>query len=134
MQRIFRALAAFLDQLDDLLEPMQKLAVTPDSNSFPYVYVLRRPSIANTLVQKALARCHDGALVPQTRQCDGHFLLVAAAHAVCDDIYLVAGAQEVDGGLRDADVAFNADDDAGEWPGGVEIVEGFLDFGGAARC
>lgn len=41
----------------------------------------------------------------------------------------MSGAQQVERGLRDADVAFDADDDAGEGFG--VLVEGLLDVWGA---
>ena len=64
----------------------------------------------------------------QSRQCNRHFFFVAAAHAICDDVYFVSGSQEVKRGLRDADVAFDTDDDAGERAGGVEGIERLLDL------
>jgi hypothetical protein len=52
--------------------------------------------------------------VSQPRQGNRHLLPVATAHSICDDIYLVTRAEEINGGLCDADVALDAYDDAGE--------------------
>ena len=64
----------------------------------------------------------------QSRQRNRHLLFVAAAHAICNDVYFVSGSEEVERGLRDADVAFDTDDDAGERAGGVEGIERLLDL------
>jgi hypothetical protein len=67
--------------------------------------------------------------MPQPCQRDRHLLLVATAHSIGDDIHLVLGSKEVDGSLCDANVALDADEDAREWAAGIQVVEGFLDFG-----
>jgi hypothetical protein len=139
LQRLLRALTAVLDELDNLLEPTpKKLALVSSHHTHTHTqtkYLLRPPSTPNTLIQPTLARRHHRPLPPQPRQRNRNFLLITAAHAVRDDVHLVPGAQEVERGLRDADVAFDADDDAGEGTG--VLVEGGLDFGGAeiwVRC
>ena len=92
------------------------------------IYLLRRPGIPHQLIHEALAGRHDSAFMPQPRQRNRHFLLVAAALPFRNDIYLVSGLEEIERRLRNADVAFDADDDAGERAGGVERVERLLDF------
>lgn len=64
----------------------------------------------------------------QSCQRNGNLLFVAAAHAICDDVHFVSGSEEIERGLSDADVAFDADDDAGEGAGGVERIESLFDF------
>jgi hypothetical protein len=66
--------------------------------------------------------------MPQPRQRNRHFLLVAATHSVRNYIHFVSGPQQVECGLSDADVALDADDYAGERAGGVEGIEGLFDF------
>lgn len=95
------ALRRLLDHLDDLLE-------------------LRRSCISNKFIHEALARSDHGTFMPQPRQSDGHLLLVAGAYAISNDIYFVSGSEEIECGLGDANVAFDADDDTGEWTGGIE--------------
>lgn len=51
--------------------------------------------------------------MPQPRQCDWDLLLVATADAVGNDVDFVSSAKKVNGGLRNANVTFDADDDAG---------------------
>ena len=65
------------------------------------------------------------------RKRNGHLGSVAAAHAVGYDVHVVAGVEQVDGGLRDADVALDANEDAGERARGAACVECLLDLGGA---
>jgi hypothetical protein len=91
--------------------------------------VLWRPCILHAFIQEALACCHYRPLMPQPCQCNGHLLLIAAAHSIGDDIDLVLGPQEVDGRLCNANVALDANEDARERAVGLEVVEGFLDFG-----
>jgi hypothetical protein len=67
--------------------------------------------------------------VPQPCQRDRHLLLIATAHSIGDDINLVLGSKEVDGSLCDANVALDANEDARERAAGIQIVEGFFDFG-----
>lgn len=55
-----------------------------------HVLELRNPRVADTLVDPALARRYDSAFVPQSRQCNGHFFLVAAADAVGENVDFVA--------------------------------------------
>jgi hypothetical protein len=50
----------------------------------------------------------------QSRQRNRYLLFIATAHSIGDDIYLVTRPEQVDGGLCDADVAFDTDNDAGE--------------------
>jgi hypothetical protein len=69
--------------------------------------------------------------VAQAGEGDGDLLLVAAADAISNDENVVAGPQQINRGLRDADVALDADNDAGEGPCRVEGVERLLDLWGA---
>jgi hypothetical protein len=46
----------------------------------------------------------------------------------------VSGSEEVNGGLGDADVALDADNDARKRASDLETVEGFLDIGGPLCC
>jgi hypothetical protein len=69
--------------------------------------------------------------VAQAGEGNGDLLLVAAADAISDDKHIMSGPQQINRGLRDADVALDADDDAGEGPCRVEGVEGLLDLWGA---
>jgi hypothetical protein len=69
--------------------------------------------------------------VAQAGEGYGDLLLVAAADAISDDENVVAGSQQVNRGLCDADVALDADNDAGEGPCCVEGIEGLLDLRGA---
>jgi hypothetical protein len=69
--------------------------------------------------------------VAQAGEGDGDLLLVAAADAISDDKHIMPGPQQVNRGLRDTDVALDADNDAGEGPCRVEGVEGLLDLWGA---
>jgi hypothetical protein len=85
--------------------------------------------VSHAFVHQTFARSHYSTFMPQSRQCDGNLLLVAAANPVCDYIYLVSSSKEVDGGLGNTDVTLNADDDARERAGSFQIVKGFLDFG-----
>lgn len=64
----------------------------------------------------------------QPRQSDGHLLLIAGAYAISDDINLMPRSEKIERSLGDADVAFDADDNAGERTGGVERVERLFDF------
>jgi len=57
--------------------------------------------------------------MPQACQRDWDFLLVAAADSIGDDVDLVSRSKQIDGGLCDADVALDADDDAREWASSV---------------
>jgi hypothetical protein len=91
-------------------------------------YVLRRPSIPHKLIHKALAGGHNSALMPQPRQRDRHFLPIAAAHSIGYHVYFVAGTEEIECCLSDADMAFDADDDAGEGAGDVEGIKGSFHF------
>ena len=92
---------------------------------------LWEPSIADALVQPALASGHDHAFTPQPSEGNRDFLPVAAADAVGYHVDPVAFFQQIEGGLRDlqrvrrlsmlrwglgasyADVGLYADDDAG---------------------
>lgn len=65
--------------------------------------------------------------MPQPGQRNWHFLLVAAAYAISDDIDLVTSSEKIDRGLCDADVAFNADDNSGDGSVRAKRIEGFLD-------
>jgi hypothetical protein len=98
------------------------------------LHVLRYCCVSHTLIHKALACCHYGPFIPQPRQCNGHLLLVTAAYAIRDDIDLVSSSEEIDGGLCNADVALNANNDAREWAGDIKTVERFLDFGCSKMC
>jgi hypothetical protein len=69
--------------------------------------------------------------VAQAGEGNGDLLLVAAADAIGNNENIVTSPQQVNRGLRDADVALDADDDAGEGPCRVEGVEGLLDLWGA---
>jgi hypothetical protein len=93
------------------------------------LYLLRGARISHAFVDEAFARGDYRSFVPQSCQRNGDFLLVAAAHSVCDNVDLVSGLEEIDGGLCDADVAFDANDDARERAGDFEAVESGLDFG-----
>jgi len=110
LKHLLVACIALLDHLDDLLE-------------------LSNPRIAHTLIQPTLARAHDGTLVSQARERNGNFFFVAAADAVGDDVDAVAVAEQIEGGLGDADVRFDADDDAGEGRG--ELCEGGANLRGS---
>jgi hypothetical protein len=57
--------------------------------------------------------------MPQPCQRDWDFLLVAAANSICDDVDLVSRSKQIDGGLCDADVTLDADDNAREWDSSV---------------
>jgi hypothetical protein len=57
--------------------------------------------------------------MPQPCQRDWDFLLVAAADSICDDVDLVSRSKQIDGGLCDADVTLDADDNAREWASSV---------------
>jgi hypothetical protein len=46
----------------------------------------------------------------------------------------VSGSEEVNGGLGDADMALDADNDARKRAGDLETVEGFLDIGRPLCC
>lgn len=96
--------------------------------------ILGRSSVAYTFVDDALAGGHDGTLVSQAGKGQGDLFLVAAAHAVGNDVDGVAGSDQINAGLGDTDVALDADDDAREGPCRIERVEGLLNFGGAAEC
>jgi hypothetical protein len=109
LQHLFIARTALLDYLDNLLE-------------------LGRARVAYALVQPALARAHSGTLMAQPGEGNGHLLLVAAADAVGHDVDHVAVAEQVEGGLSNADVRFDADDDAGEGRG--KFCHGGADAGG----
>lgn len=68
--------------------------------------------IADNLVHPALARGDDNArLRAQPGERERDFLAVAAADGVGEDKDAVAGAGGVEGGLGDADVGFDADED-----------------------
>lgn len=85
LQNLLRIFARLLDEPHDALE-------------------LGHRGIAHELIHDALARRYRDALVPQPRQGDGHLLAVAAAHAVREHVWLVPRRQEVQRGLRDANV------------------------------
>lgn len=51
--------------------------------------------------------------MPQPRQRNRHFFLVAAAHSIGDNVDLVAGAKQVESCLGNTNVALNTDDDTG---------------------
>lgn len=67
--------------------------------------------------------------MPQSGQGNWDLLLVAAAHAVGNDVDLVLSSEKIEGRLSYANVAFDADDDAGQRAGGVERFEGFFHLG-----
>lgn len=58
----------------------------------------------------------------QPRQSNRHLLFITRAYAISNDIDPVSGPEEIECGLSDTDVALDADNDAGEWSGGVERV------------
>jgi hypothetical protein len=66
--------------------------------------------IAKTFVQPTLARRHNRPSSPEPRQRDPDLLRVPTTHAIGDHVHGVAGVQEVQGRLGDADVGFNADE------------------------
>lgn len=76
-------------------------------------------SVLDKLVHEALAGGYDSAFMSQPGQCNWDLLLVAAAHAVGNDVHLVLSPEKIERGLGYADVAFDADDDAGQRSGGV---------------
>lgn len=66
--------------------------------------------IPNTLIHPALTRGDGDALLsPEPVESDDDLARVAAAHAVGDDVHLVAGVAQIQGRLRDADVRLYAD-------------------------
>jgi hypothetical protein len=97
----------------------------------PQVDELSCARVSYALIHDALACGDHGTLMPQSRQCDRDLLGIAAAHAVCNDVDLVPSPEKIDGGLCDANVALDADDDARERTGDFEAVERFLDFRGS---
>jgi hypothetical protein len=87
-----------------------------------YLHLLRYTRIPNVFIHEALARSDHGTFVSQPRQSDWHLFLITRAYAISDDIDFVSGPEEVECGLSDADVALDADNNAGERTGGVERV------------
>lgn len=67
--------------------------------------------IPHTLIHPALTRRDgDAWLAPQPIQGDADLLGIARAHAIGNDVHLVAGVAQVKGRLGDADVRLDADE------------------------
>jgi hypothetical protein len=95
--------------------------------------VLGRCSVSHAFVDDTLACGDDSTFVAQAGEGYGDLLLVATADAIGNDKDLVASSQQINGGLCDADVALDADNNAGEGPCGLERVDGLLYFWGAEQ-
>jgi len=91
--------------------------------------------VAQQLEQQALARGHNAALARQPGQRHGPLARVAAGHAVLQDVDAVAQPQQIQGGLGDADVGFDADDDHRQRGGrlGGELRDEFRHHHGKRR-
>lgn len=95
------------------------------------VDLLRTPSIANTFIQPALTTRYHGALNPQSCQSDGYLFFITAADTIGDNVDFVTFAEEIEGGLGNANVGFYADYYTGEGVG--ERGEGGVDFGSTGQ-
>ena len=69
--------------------------------------------IAHNLINPALGGRDDGARSGQPPQRDGDLLGIRGAHGIGQDVNVVPGLEEVEGGLGDADVGLDADDGDG---------------------
>lgn len=107
LHRLPGALTRLLDQLGHLLE-------------------LVDARVAHKLVQPTLARRHRRALCPQPRQRYRNLLLVTTAHPVCEHVHLVPTPQQIQRGLRNADMALDPHDHTGH--GRVRFRSGTLQF------
>lgn len=73
--------------------------------------------------------------MPQPSERNRNFFLVTAADSICYDVHFVPSLEKIYRGLGYTDVAFDADNDAGQGTGDVEGFEGFFDFrGSGGRC
>ena len=95
LEYLFRALRGLLDDFD-------------------YLFELGHGSIAHDLVHEALTADDLGTSMSQPCQCHGDFLLVDTAYAIRDDVHTVAFLEEIERSLRDADVRFDTDNNAGK--------------------
>lgn len=110
LQDLRRAFFRLFDQLRHLLESEAAISKTHQQKSKGHV--LGDSSIIHQLIDHAFTGSDNDAFVPEPGQCNGDFFLVAAGHAVGQDIDLVAIAQQVERRLGDADVRLDTDDDA----------------------
>lgn len=85
--------------------------------------------IAQQLKQHTLASSDDCTLVREARQGNRALELVAAGDAVGEDVDPVAAAQQIEGGLRHADVRLDADEDDGELVVRRRGADDLRDFG-----
>ena len=114
-QPLFRS--EFTQSLQNLLRLARKLLDHPGDP-----LELGNARIAHALIQPALARRDDCAFSPQPRQRDRYLLWITTTHAVCKDINLMPLSEQIQGRLRDADMALDAHDDHLPllWPQRVE--------------
>lgn len=68
--------------------------------------------VPHALIDPRLTGRHHRPLCSQTRQSNGHFLLVAGRHAISQDIYFVSLSKKIERCLGHADVRFYSYDHA----------------------
>ena len=74
------------------------------------LHLLINPCIPHALIQPPFARRDNCTLLSQPRKRNVPLVLVAAAHPIRNDVDSVPRGQQIQRRLRDAYVAFNADD------------------------